>query len=95
MSLKSGFPKAAAAGDEGYGMGQFEGMATMCPPLTRLHTRGAGGIKHPLPLSRTQGNLVCQQVYLTQRPAQQRDKRKTETTVCECKTKQAHALVTC
>lgn len=42
-----------------------------CPPLTCLHTGDAGGVKQPLPLSRTQRNLVCQQVYLTQRPKQQ------------------------
>lgn len=46
----------------------------MCPPLTCLQTRDTGGVKHPLPLSRTQWNLVCQQVYLTQRPTQQMDK---------------------
>lgn len=45
-----------------------------CPPLTCLHTGDAGGVKHPLPLSRTQRNLVCQQVYLTQRPKQQSGK---------------------
>lgn len=48
-----------------------ESTLEMCPPLTCLHTRDAGGVKHPLPLSRTQRNLVCQQVYLMQRPKQQ------------------------
>lgn len=48
-----------------------ESTLEMCPPLTCLHTGDAGGVKHPLPLSRTQRNLVCQQVYLTQRPKQQ------------------------
>lgn len=44
------------------------------PSLTCLHTGDTGGVKHPLPLSRTQRDLVCQQVYLTQRPTQQIDK---------------------
>lgn len=48
-----------------------ESTLEMCPPLTCLHTGDAGGVKHPLPLSRTQRNLVCQQVNLTQRPKQQ------------------------
>lgn len=48
-----------------------EDTVEMCPHLTCLHTRNAGGVKHPLPLSRTQRNLVCHQVYLTQRPKQQ------------------------
>lgn len=45
------------------------------PPLTCLHARDAGGVKHPLPLSGAQRNLVRQQVNLTQRPAQNRDNR--------------------
>lgn len=48
-----------------------EGTVQLCPHLTCLHTRDAGGVKHSLPLSRTQRNLVCQQVYLTQHPKQQ------------------------
>lgn len=44
------------------------------PSLTCLHTRNTGGVKHPLPLSRTQRDLVCQQVYLTQRPTERIDK---------------------
>lgn len=54
--------------------GGSEVMAEMCPPLTCLQTRDAVGVKHPLPLSRTQRNLVRQQVNLTQRPTQRRDK---------------------
>lgn len=64
---ESQFPVATAR-FTGY---EVEGTVGMCPHLTCLHTRDAGGVKHPLPLSRTQRNLVCQQVYLTQRPKQQ------------------------
>lgn len=64
----------AVAIARGHRVGGSEGTAEMCPPLTCLQTRDAGGVKHPLPLSRTQRNLVCQQVYLTQRPTQRRDK---------------------
>lgn len=52
----------------------FRGHGRGVPSLTCLHTRDAGGVKHPLPLSRTQRDLVCQQVYLTQRPTQRIDK---------------------
>lgn len=48
------------------------GARLMCPPLTCLHTRDAGSVKHALPLSGTQRYLVRQQVYLTQRPSQQK-----------------------
>lgn len=63
-----------------------EGSADMCPHLTCLQTRDAGGVIHPLPLSRTQGNLVRQQVYLTQRPRAKEQNSRTETmfTACEC-----------
>lgn len=67
-----------------------EGTGETCPRLTCLHTGDAGGVKHSLPLSRTQRDLVCQQVYLTQRPTRREDK--TETTGCECGTGPAHAF---
>lgn len=52
----------------------FRGRGGGAPPLTCLHTGDTGGVKHPLPLSRAQRDLVCQQVYLTQRPTQRVDK---------------------
>lgn len=70
----SGFPQCVAAATAkvvGFG---FRGHGRGVPSLTCLHTRDTGGVKHPLPLSRTQRDLVCQQVYLTQRPTQRIDK---------------------
>lgn len=73
-SLESGFPVTVARAIARVTRCGVEGAAEMCPPLTCLRTRDAGGVKHPLPLSRAQRNLVCQQVNLTQRPTQRRDK---------------------
>ena len=50
-----------------------------CPPLTCLYAGNTGGIKHALPLGRTQGNLVGQQVNLIQRPTAKRQNSKNRT----------------